>query len=118
MTALTRGYRGITERDQAWLALAHEILEFDRLGLVISPASAHDVALVGLARSVASKRGFEVETCELPVQEPKPGGEPLDAADATAEGMDPNAVASERIALEKAALPEPSTACSWSPMSA
>jgi ABC-type branched-subunit amino acid transport system substrate-binding protein len=104
LTALTRGYRGITERDQAWLALAHEILEFDRLGLVISPSPAHDVALVGLARSVARKRGFEVEVCELPVQEPKPGGEALEASGATAEGMDSNAVASERIALEKAAL--------------
>ena len=110
LATLTRGYGGAIERDQAWLALAHEILEFDRLGLVISPALSHDVALVGLARSVARMRGFEVETCELPKQASESEGATLDEhgqpSDSTAKGPDAEADADAnwRVALEKAAL--------------
>lgn len=104
LAALTRGYSGIPERDQAWLALAHEILEFDRLGLIASPSLPRDAALIGLARSVARKRGFKVDVCELPIQEPKHGEETPNASGATIEGMDTNTDASERIGVEEATL--------------
>jgi branched-chain amino acid transport system substrate-binding protein len=104
MEALTRGYRGITEQNQAWLALAHEILKFDRLGLVVTPSAVHDAWLVELARSMARKRGFKLEVCELPLQAPKPEGEALKATDSTAKVMGSNALAIKPTALEKAAL--------------
>lgn len=103
LAALTRGYRGIAERDQAWFALAHKLLGFKRLGLVLPAESAHHAALPELMRSVASQRGFEVETCELPVQEPK--DDSPQAVDDTAGGGNLNsAIRNERIALEQTAL--------------
>lgn len=117
LATLTRVRMGSTERDQTWFALAHDLLEFDRLGLVISPGLAHDAALVGLARSVARMRGFEVETCDLPMArtEPEPAepklAEPKLAEQKSEKPDDPkNPDASTdpgeeaRIALEQATL--------------
>lgn len=52
-----------TERDQAWLALVHELLDFERLGVVATPSQGNAAAALALARRVAKERGFAVELC-------------------------------------------------------
>ncbi len=100
LAALTRGYPGLDERDQAWLALAHEMLGFKRLGLVVSPARPHDTALLELARSVGRKRGFEVLECALPARSSADEGREAPSA-ATRGGTASGRV---RSSLESAAL--------------
>lgn len=127
LSALMRVGMGITERNRAWLTLAHEILEFDRLGLVVSPARAHDVAALGLARSLAEHRGFEVEVCELPVPAPAPdleeGAREEEAREekareeeardhqGRAEGSQTETTDAEKAARERAALESEALVC-------
>ena len=66
LAALTSGELTIIERRQLWLVLAHKILRFKRLGLVASNSDSSGAAAIGLARTVAEHRGFEVEICLLP----------------------------------------------------
>jgi branched-chain amino acid transport system substrate-binding protein len=54
-----------SRRLRVWLGLAHAILGFERLGLVIGPSETAPATL-GLVRAVAERRGFAVETCALP----------------------------------------------------
>jgi branched-chain amino acid transport system substrate-binding protein len=66
MHALTDASANAEERNEAWLSLVHEILEFEHLGLVASPAHPGGAEAIARARAVGRRRGFEVELCELP----------------------------------------------------
>ncbi len=83
---LTRRPLGLTQRDELWFALAHEILGFERLGLIVSPSRSHHIASIALARTVAEQRGFEVELCELPESQT---GQPLDGEQSSGESTAP-----------------------------
>ena len=54
------------ERDLRWLAIAHRILAFKRLGLVVQASEMGAAEAVTLARAGAEKLGFELEVCEVP----------------------------------------------------
>ncbi len=73
-TALTSRRLSRAERYQDWLALVHEFLDFQRLGLVATRTDKGNDA-VGLAHTVAKQGGFEVETCHLSESSEGDGGE-------------------------------------------
>ena len=54
------------ERGLRWLAIAHRMLAFKRLGLVIQPSEIGAAAAVALARAGADRLGFELKVCEIP----------------------------------------------------
>ncbi|MGB5733150.1 MAG: ABC transporter substrate-binding protein [Thiohalocapsa sp.] len=65
------------ERDLRWLAIAHRILGFKRLGLVVEPSDSGAAAAVTLARAGSERLGFEFEVCEIAEVGPpneSPGG--------------------------------------------
>jgi branched-chain amino acid transport system substrate-binding protein len=66
---LTTARLSAADRNRIWLSLAHEILRFERLGLVVPQTTAGSAA-VGLARSLSAALGFELEVCELPPGSP------------------------------------------------
>lgn len=65
LKTLTGARLNRAERNRIWLTLAHEILRFKRLGLII-PQSASGSAAVSLARTLGDEIGFSVEVCKLP----------------------------------------------------
>jgi ABC-type branched-subunit amino acid transport system substrate-binding protein len=81
LQAMTSARLSTAERNRIWLTLAHEILGFERLGLVVPRTSAGGAA-VGLARTLADARGFTVDICELPAPDAH-AAEPLNAIELT-----------------------------------
>ncbi len=79
--ALTDARLSAAERARIWLTLAHEILGFERLGLV-APQTGAGSAAVGLARTLGEARDFQVDICELPAPD-APAAEPLNAVELT-----------------------------------
>jgi ABC-type branched-subunit amino acid transport system substrate-binding protein len=71
LQTLTSARLSTAERNRIWLTLAHEILGFERLGLV-APRTSAGSAAVGLARTLADARGFTVDICELPTPDEQP----------------------------------------------
>jgi ABC-type branched-subunit amino acid transport system substrate-binding protein len=84
LDALTTARLSAAERNRIWLALAHEVLGFERLGLVVPQTGAGSGA-VGLVRSLADSRGFSVEICALPAPDAAPGEPPSGPAQAERE---------------------------------
>jgi branched-chain amino acid transport system substrate-binding protein len=82
LDTLTTARLSAAERNRIWLTLAHEILGFKRLGLVV-PQTGAGSAAVGLARTLADARGFTVEICELPAPD-DPASAPAPAESRTA----------------------------------
>jgi hypothetical protein len=70
---LTDAPLSAAERNRIWLAMAHEVLMFDRLG-VVAPQTTAGAAMLSLARTVADARGFRVAICELPPVDPAAPG--------------------------------------------
>lgn len=97
-------------RNQIWLALAQELLEFKRLALVVQSTGEGDTTLA-LARQVAAQRGFDVVTCALPavmddaqrgVPQPEPERGPPDSPpDMTAADPNPSRPAGSPDAREE-----------------
>ncbi len=54
-----------TGRNQIWLALARDLIDFRRLG-VVAPSTDTGRSLISLARGVGTDRGFTVLACEVP----------------------------------------------------
>lgn len=65
LSALSQRRLSRARRNQIWLALARELLDFRRLGTVVPDTDA-GAALASLARSVGADRGFTVQVCTLP----------------------------------------------------
>jgi ABC-type branched-subunit amino acid transport system substrate-binding protein len=68
-----------SRRNQIWLALMQELLEFQRLGLVV-PANETGDAMISLARTVGAARDFEIDSCRLAGREEEAAEMPTDAA--------------------------------------
>jgi hypothetical protein len=81
LQTLTTARLSAAERNRIWLTLAHEILGFERLGLV-APRTGAGSAAVGLVRTLADARGFTVDICELPAPD-KHAAESLSAIELT-----------------------------------
>jgi ABC-type branched-subunit amino acid transport system substrate-binding protein len=56
------------ERQLKWLSIAHQMLGFNRLGLVARASERSGAAAIALARAGAARLGFELEVCELSEQ--------------------------------------------------
>ncbi len=63
LDGLANGGADQWRREKAWFSLVHELLGFSRLGMVVSSSDLSKIAELGLARTMAKQRGFELELC-------------------------------------------------------